>query len=54
MKNTNFDRYLAEQLKDPEFARRFQKAGEAWDVALPDFGFMIKILIMIKIKTVQN
>jgi DNA-binding XRE family transcriptional regulator len=35
MKNkTNFDRYLAEQLKDPEFAKRFQKAGEAWDVAL--------------------
>jgi DNA-binding XRE family transcriptional regulator len=35
MKNkTNFDRYLEEQLKDPEFAQRFQKAGEAWDVAL--------------------
>lgn len=31
---TNFDRYLEDQLKDPEFAVRFQKAGEAWDVAL--------------------
>ena len=35
MKNkTNFDIYLEEQLKDPEFAERFQKAGDAWDVAL--------------------
>ena len=34
MKNkTNFDRYLEKQLKDPEFVQRFQKAGEAWDVA---------------------
>ncbi len=31
---TNFDRYLEKQLKDPDFARRYQKAGEAWDVAL--------------------
>ena len=31
---TNFDRYLDEQLKDPDFATRFQKAGEAWDVAI--------------------
>jgi transcriptional regulator with XRE-family HTH domain len=31
---TNFDRYLEEQLKDPVFAERFEKAGEAWDVAL--------------------
>ncbi|MFZ4694830.1 MAG: helix-turn-helix domain-containing protein [Verrucomicrobiia bacterium] len=31
---TNFDRYLEEQLKDPDFARRFKAAGEAWDVAL--------------------
>ncbi|MBU4462533.1 MAG: helix-turn-helix domain-containing protein [Proteobacteria bacterium] len=31
---TNFDRYLEEQLKDPDFARRYQKAGDAWDVAL--------------------
>ena len=34
MKQTNFDRYLNEQLKDSEFARRFERAGEAWDVAL--------------------
>jgi transcriptional regulator with XRE-family HTH domain len=31
---TNFDLYLEEQLKDPNFAERFKKAGEAWDVAL--------------------
>ena len=34
MKKTNFDSYLGEQLKDPEFAERFRRAGEAWDVAL--------------------
>jgi transcriptional regulator with XRE-family HTH domain len=34
MKKTNFDKYLEEQLKDPEFAVRFERAGEAWDVAL--------------------
>jgi transcriptional regulator with XRE-family HTH domain len=34
MKKTNFDLYLEEQLKDPLFAERFEKAGEAWDVAL--------------------
>jgi len=33
-RKTNFDRYLEDQLKDSEFAVRFQKAGEAWDVAL--------------------
>jgi transcriptional regulator with XRE-family HTH domain len=31
---TNFDVYLEEQLKNPAFAERFAKAGEAWDVAL--------------------
>lgn len=31
---TNFGRYLEEQLKDPDFARRFEAAGEAWDVAM--------------------
>ncbi len=31
---TNFDLYLEEQRKDPAFAERFEKAGEAWDVAL--------------------
>jgi transcriptional regulator with XRE-family HTH domain len=34
MKKTNFDRYLEEQLKDPAFAERYERAGEAWDVAL--------------------
>jgi transcriptional regulator with XRE-family HTH domain len=34
MKKTNFDKYLEEQLKDPQFAARFERAGEAWDVAL--------------------
>jgi len=33
-RKTNFDRYLEEQLKDKDFAERFRKAGEAWDVAL--------------------
>src|SRR5271169_713137 len=31
---TNFDVYLEEQLKDPDFAERFKRAGEAWDVAM--------------------
>jgi transcriptional regulator with XRE-family HTH domain len=34
MKKTNFDLYLEEQLEDPVFAERFERAGEAWDVAL--------------------
>jgi len=34
MKKTNFDQYLDEQLKDAGFAERFERAGEAWDVAL--------------------
>lgn len=34
MKKTNFDRYLKEQLQDPAFVARFQRAGKAWDVAL--------------------
>lgn len=34
VKKTNFDLYLEDQLKDPVFAERFEKAGEAWDVAL--------------------
>jgi transcriptional regulator with XRE-family HTH domain len=34
MKTTNFDRYLEEQLSDPDFAERFARAGDAWDVAL--------------------
>lgn len=34
MMRTNFDQFLDEQLRDPEFAERFRSAGEAWDVAL--------------------
>ena len=34
MSKTNFDLYLEEQLKDPGFAERFERAGEAWDVAM--------------------
>ncbi len=34
MRKTNFDKYLEVQLKDPAFAARFERAGEAWDVAL--------------------
>ncbi|MCX8090409.1 MAG: helix-turn-helix transcriptional regulator [Verrucomicrobiae bacterium] len=34
MSNTNFDRFLEEQLRDPDFAERFKRAGDAWDVAL--------------------
>jgi len=33
-KKTNFDRYLEQHLKNPDFAERFKRAGEAWDVAL--------------------
>ena len=33
-RRTNFDTYLKEQLKDADFAERFEKAGEAWDVAV--------------------
>jgi len=34
MSKTNFDLFLEEQLRDPDFAERFKRAGEAWDVAL--------------------
>jgi transcriptional regulator with XRE-family HTH domain len=34
MARTNFDLFLEEQLRDPDFAKRFQRAGEAWDVAI--------------------
>jgi transcriptional regulator with XRE-family HTH domain len=33
-RRTNFDAYLEDQLKDPDFVARFKKAGEAWDVAM--------------------
>ena len=38
MSKTNFDRYLEEQLRDPDFAERFKAAGEAWEVALQTTG----------------
>ena len=44
-RKTNFDRYLEEQLKDPDFVKRYQNAGEAWDVFLqliPYFEVFIK------------
>ena len=34
MTNTNFERYLKQQMKDPAFASRFEQAGEAWDVSI--------------------
>jgi DNA-binding XRE family transcriptional regulator len=34
VKKTNFDSYLDKQLADPTFAERFERAGEAWDIAL--------------------
>lgn len=34
MKTTNFERYLAQQMKDLRFVERFERAGQAWDVAL--------------------
>src|SRR6266705_3075808 len=34
MSKTNFDLFLKEQLRDSDFAERFKRAGEAWDVAL--------------------
>jgi DNA-binding XRE family transcriptional regulator len=33
-RKTNFDGYLEKQLKSREFAEKFGKAGEAWDVAI--------------------
>jgi transcriptional regulator with XRE-family HTH domain len=34
MNETNFDRYLARKLQDPDFRRRFEEADKAWDIAL--------------------
>lgn len=34
MKKTNFDVYLEERLKEPDFARRYKQAGKPWDIAL--------------------
>jgi transcriptional regulator with XRE-family HTH domain len=59
MKKTNFDLYLEEQLKDPDFAERFERAGEGWDIALQisklreDAGLSQKQLAR-KLKTSQQ
>jgi len=42
MRKTNFDLFLEEQLRDPDFAERFKRAGEAWDVALQLAAFREK------------
>lgn len=34
MSKTNFDDYLERKLKDPEFARDFEAAGQEWDLAI--------------------
>ena len=34
MKKTNFDNYLAEQMKNPVFAEHYARAGQALDVAM--------------------
>ena len=39
---TNFDHYLGEQLRDPDFSQKFRKAGEAWDVAIQLASFRKK------------
>ena len=31
---TNFEKYLAEQMRDPAFAARFEQAGAEWEVAV--------------------
>jgi DNA-binding XRE family transcriptional regulator len=33
-RKTNFDLYLEDQIKDPNFTVRFKKAGQAWEVAM--------------------
>jgi len=33
-RKTNFDKYLETQLRDQDFAERFKKAGNAWEIAL--------------------
>ena len=33
-RKTNFDKYLEAQFKNQDFAERFKKAGDAWEIAL--------------------
>ena len=34
MSKTNIELFLGEQFRDPDFAERSKRAGEAWEVAL--------------------
>ena len=38
-RRTNFERYLQDRWRDPDFSARFEKAGEAWDLAIKLAGF---------------
>lgn len=53
MKKTNFDLYLEQQLKDTVFAERFERAGEAWDVALREMAGLSQKGLASKLKTSQ-
>ena len=33
-RKTNFDKYIEDQLEDPDFVARFEQAGKAWDIAM--------------------
>ena len=33
-RKTNFDKYIEDQLEDPDFVTRFEQAGKAWDIAI--------------------
>lgn len=39
---TNFDRYLAEKLRDPAFAERLERGGKALDLALQIADLRVK------------
>jgi hypothetical protein len=40
-RKTNFDQYLEEQLKNEDFADRFNKAGEAWNL-MPTLNWLTR------------
>lgn len=50
MKPTNFDRYLATQLKSSAFAARFKHAEAAWDVALQRAALREQLAYTVKSK----
>jgi hypothetical protein len=35
-RRTNFDLYLKDQLRDPNIAKRYKKAGEVWDIVIQE------------------